>query len=221
MQCCSGAGYVAAERQFGPDIAQRDIRRYHRKGPDAATRVLLAAVREVMPAGGSLLDIGAGVGIVSFELLSGGLRRATLVEASPSYLDAARKEAERRLCADRMRFIAGDFTSLASGIDAADVVTMHRVICCYPRYASLLSTAANRTRRLFAFSYPRDRWYLRAWLALENGRRRLCRNSFRTFVHSPAAMEAVLVAAGFQRVRRRNTVVWCVDVYSRAVSANN
>lgn len=215
MQCCRCAGYAAAERQFGPDVAQRDIERYHRKGPDATTRLLLGSVRDGMPPGGSLLDIGGGVGVVSFELLAGGLTRATLVEASPSYLDAALQEAERRGSADRVCFIAGDFTSLTSGIDAADIVTMHRVICCYPDYVTLLSEAARRCRRVLAFSYPRDRWYVRAWLGFENLRRRVFRNPFRTFVHSPQAMAAILRDAGLQRISRRHTAVWCVDVYGR------
>jgi hypothetical protein len=115
-----------------------------------------------------------------------------------------------------VRVVIGDFAAVAGDLDPADIVTMHRVVCCSPRFDSLLHEAASRCRRVFAFSYPRDRWYTRAWVRIDNLRRRVFRNPFRTFVHSPSAMEAILVASGFRRINRSQTTVWCVDAYSRS-----
>jgi len=213
--CSSGARYAEAERQFGSAIATRDLERYRRKGPDATSRLLLNAVRDHVNGATSLLDIGAGVGVLDFELLANGVKSATLVDASPAYLDAAGHEAESRNVADRLRCIAGDFAMLANGIESADIVTMHRVVCCCPEHASLLQAAATHARRLFAFSYPQDRWYIRFWLALENVRRRLFGNPFRTFVHAPAAMKVRVVQDGFVRIHRSRTFVWSIDVYAR------
>ena len=48
MACCSGCvGYAAAERQFGAAVAQRDLDRYRRKGPDASSRLILEGVKSV------------------------------------------------------------------------------------------------------------------------------------------------------------------------------
>lgn len=216
MNCCSGrVSCVGAERQFGPAVAARDLKRYRRKGPDATSRLLLAAVRDHVASGASLLDIGGGVGVVDFELLTMGVSSATLVDASPAYLDAAGREAEARRMTDRLQRVLGDFAVIGESITSADVVTMHRVVCCYSGHASLLRAATKHTRLVFAFSYPRDRWYIRAWLAVENLRRRLFRNPFRTFVHSPGAMEALVTHAGFVRVHRSRTFVWSIDVYAR------
>jgi len=217
MECCSGR-YAEAERQFGPPIASRDLERYLRKGPDAPSRLLLESLREQVRPGDSLLDIGAGVGVLDFELLARGVQTATLVDASPSYLDAAGHEAEVRGLSDRLRRVAGDFTCLAESVESADVVTMHRVVCCYPDHASLLRAARTRARRVLAVSYPRDGWHVRSWLAFQNARRRLSRNAFRTFVHSPAAMDAIVTQAGFSRVRRARTFVWSIDVYVRTAA---
>jgi SAM-dependent methyltransferase len=214
VKCCSPR-YAEAERQFGPAIASRDLNRYHRKGPDAASRMFLQAVSAQVSGGDSVLDIGAGVGVLDFELLADQVQSATLVDASPAYLDAARREAESRGLGDRVQCFVGDFTSLGPDIASADVVTMHRVVCCYPDQASLLSTAASHARRVLAFSYPRDRWYVRAWMAFENVRRRLFGNPFRTFLHRPRSMEAVVIEAGFRPVQRSRTLVWAVDVYQR------
>jgi SAM-dependent methyltransferase len=214
MDCCRGR-YAEAERQFGPAIASRDLDRYHRKGPDATSRLLLVTLSDQVRRGDSLLDIGSGVGVLDFELLANGVQTATLVDASPAYLEAAAHEAEARGVSDRVHRVAGDFTTLAETIPSADVATLHRVVCCYPDHASLLRAATARARRVLAFSYPRDRWYIRSWLALENTRRRFSGNPFRTFVHAPAAMEAIVTQAGFRRIHRARTFVWSIDVYVR------
>jgi hypothetical protein len=79
----------------------------------------------------------------------------------------------------------------------------------------LLRGAASRTRRLLAFSYPRDRSYMRTLTALQNFWRRLRGNAFRTFVHPPERMGAVLEAAGLMRIARQGTLVWVLDLYRR------
>jgi len=220
MACCTGcSGYPAAERQFGAAIARHDLDRYRRNGPDASSRALLDGVTGSLRGDDSLLDIGGGVGILSFELLSRGLSRATLVDASPAYLDAARSEAERRGVASQLRCVGGDVVHLDGSIDTADVVTMHRVVCCYPDWTALLGTATMLSGRLLAFSYPRDKWYVRMWLGLENLRRRLVGHPFRSFLHPAAAMEDFIAAAELNRISRRYTPVWCVDVYARRRTA--
>src|SRR5437868_717358 len=109
----------------------------------------------------------------------------------------------------------GDFAAIADTVTDADVVTLNRVVCCYPDAEALLRGAAARTRRLVAFSYPRDRWYMWIMTVLENFWRRLRGSSFRIFVHPPERMEAVLEAAGLVRVARRGTLVWVLDLYRR------
>jgi hypothetical protein len=220
MACCSGCSrYSEAERQFGPDIAARDLERYRRKGPDATSRLLLKALRVYSNGAMSLLDIGGGVGVLDFELLANGVGSATLVDASPAYLDAAGREAESRNMAERLRCVAGDFAVLGKSIESADIVTMHRVVCCYPDHASLLTAATTHARHVFALSYPRDRWYVRLWVELENARRRLFGNPFRTFVHAPDAIEARITHSGFLRVHRSRTFVWSIDIYARKLKA--
>src|SRR6266478_2639368 len=82
--------YCAAEKQFDSTVAERDLQRYRRGGPDAVTRLLLAELRRWPLQGEDLLDIGSGIGVIGAELAGTGLASATLVEASPAYLDVAR-----------------------------------------------------------------------------------------------------------------------------------
>src|SRR5262249_2697037 len=135
--------------QCSPAVAARDLNRYRRKGPDATSRLLLGGLRGHVTSGASLLDIGGGVGVLDFELLANGVESATLVDASPAYLDAAGREAQARQMGDRFQRVVGDFAVVGDGIASADVVTMHRVVCCYPDHASLLQAATKHARRVF------------------------------------------------------------------------
>jgi magnesium-protoporphyrin O-methyltransferase len=160
-----------------------------------------------------LLDIGSGVGALTFELLERGLTEAVGVDLSSAYVAAASGEAARRGRTDAVRFVHGDFVLIASQVLAADIVTLDRVVCCYPEYERLLDESAGHASRCVALSYPRDVWYVRIWVGLQNLGRQLCRNPFRTFVHSASAVEHVIRRAGFELVSRSCTRTWCADVY--------
>jgi hypothetical protein len=138
------------------------------------------------------------------------------VDASPSYIGAASREAAHRGCLDSIQFVLDDFLDAASRIPAVSCVTLDRVICCYPASRPLLEEALRHAERHFAFSYPRDSWYVRSWNAVLNGKRRLTGNPFRTYIHSAAHMAQIVTGAGFRRVSRRGTFAWSVDVYARS-----
>jgi magnesium-protoporphyrin O-methyltransferase len=69
------------------------------------------------------------------------------------------ERAERRL-----HHIAMD----PEGVEAADVVVLHRVVCCYPDYERLLGRAAQHARRLLVFSYPPRNAVSRLFIATQN-----------------------------------------------------
>jgi 2-polyprenyl-3-methyl-5-hydroxy-6-metoxy-1,4-benzoquinol methylase len=207
--------YCAAEAKFNHKIAERDLRRYRRRGPDVTTRLILAELRRWPLEGRQLLDVGGGIGVISAELADAGMAGLTVVEASPAYLEIARHEVGTRCESRPTKFILGDFALIAATLPDADVVTLDRVVCCYPDFEALLIGAADRARGLLAFTYPSDRWYVRALLALENFWLWLTGKSFRAFVHSPLRMAAVLEAAGLGRTARREALTWVLDLYSR------
>ena len=80
------------------------------------------------------------------------------------------------------------------------VVTLDRVICCYPLYQPLLKEALRHAERYFAYSYPRDVWYVHAAIAFGNAIRRIRANPFRAFVHPVKRMTHVIQSAGFKLV---------------------
>ena len=82
----------------------------------------------------------------------------------------------------------------------------------------LLNEAVRHAERGFAFSYPRDRWYVRVGKSLENALRRR-KSGFRTFVHSETRMRELITLAGFDLVSQRRTFVWSADVFIRRAGA--
>jgi ubiquinone/menaquinone biosynthesis C-methylase UbiE len=123
MVCCTG--YCAAEAQFDRKVAERDLRRYRRRGADATTRHMLAEVRRWPLEGRRLLDVGGGIGVISRELADTRLACATMVEASPAYLEVARREVGLKFGSRPIQFVLGDFAVTAGTLPDADVVTLN------------------------------------------------------------------------------------------------
>lgn len=214
MSCCTR--YCVAETKFNRKMAERDLRRYHRRGAEGITRMLLTELRRFPLQDKRLLDIGGGIGILGAELAADGVAGATLVEASPAYLETAQQEVRPRYEPRPTEFHLGDFALIADTLPDADVVTLNRVVCCYADATALLQTAALRTSETLAFTYPRDRWHIRAVVALQNFLRRLMRDPFRFFVHPVQKMDATLENAGLTRSARRETFLWAIDLYRRS-----
>jgi magnesium-protoporphyrin O-methyltransferase len=212
--CCSSVG-AATGRHFNQKKAAKELALYRAKGPGPTTRLLLAALTDAGAVHGCLLDVGSGIGALTFELLDRGLTSAVGVDLSPAHVATATDEAAGRGRSGSTQFLHGDFLDLVDRLPSADIVTLDRVVCCYPHYGRLLAESLRRTGGCFAFSYPRDVWYVRASVWLENLARRITRNAFRTFVHPASAMENAIRQSGFARVASGGTRTWCADVYMR------
>ena len=210
--CCHCQGI---ELLFDRESADRELKEYHRKGAAKTTRLLVDALRAEGVQGTTLLDIGGGIGVIQYELIKAGASHATSVEASRAYVEAARQEASRQSLSERIRFHHGNFIDLAADIPPADVVTLDRVICCYPDMPALVGASAARALRLYGLVYPRDSWWVKLGVKIGNIFLRVQGNPFRGFVHPAEAVEAVLKRIGFERRFLVQTFIWKVAVYTR------
>jgi 2-polyprenyl-3-methyl-5-hydroxy-6-metoxy-1,4-benzoquinol methylase len=211
MSCCEGV-----DKMFGERTADHDLRRYRKRGPSKPTRVLLAALRARGVREATVLDIGGGVGTIQQELLAAGARSATAVEASNAYVRAATEEARRRGTADRITQRRGDFVALADEIEPADVVTLDRVICCYPDMPALVGRSADRARRLYGLVFPRDSWWTRLGFGASNVALKLARRNFQAHVHRTRDVHEVAREHGLTlELQRSAGPVWQVALYER------
>jgi magnesium-protoporphyrin O-methyltransferase len=199
----------------GRDAAS-DLARWQTRGPRRTTQELIDAVRARGVEGAALLDIGAGVGAVHTALLDAGLGRAVDVDASREYLATARAEAERRGLAGRIEYRYGDIVELAPELPPADIVTLDSVICCYPYLPALLAAAVRPSPRLVGLVYPRDAWWMVAYMHLFNLAHALRRSPARGFIHRSAEVDRLMAEAGFVNSYAGGTRGWLVVVYARA-----
>jgi hypothetical protein len=205
----------ACDAQFGVRHAEKDLKRYRRSGPDVTTRLLLDALKTQGLQGATLLDVGAGIGVVHHELLSAGARSAIHVDGTDANVHVAEQEATRQGHREQVIFLRGDFVDLAPEIPTADIVTLDRVICCYSNMEQLVDAWAAMARRLYGAVYPRERWLLKVWIVFENLARRIRVNPFQTSVHPIRAIDRTLERNGLRRRWVRDTFAWRVAVYSR------
>jgi magnesium-protoporphyrin O-methyltransferase len=214
MTCshCVGAG-----RLFNRRRAARDLKRYRRSGPSKTTGWLLDHLLAQGVDGLTLLDIGGGVGAIQHALIGdGGVVQAAAVDASPAYVEVAQEEARRRGHEALVLHHVGDFVDHADQVTEADIVTLDRVVCCYPAMEELVRLSAERARRFYALVFPRDEWWIRVLLAVPNLFLRATRNPFRVFVHPHNEVERVIHAEGLQQRFGKTTAFWRVAVYERA-----
>lgn len=165
--------------------------------------------------GRTVLEIGGGVGEISVELLRRGAEQATNLELSAAYDEEARRVAEEAGVADRMRREVVDLVTSPDAVEPADLVVMHRVVCCYPDYEGLLGAAADHCRSRLAFSHPSRTFLTRVMLAADNALSWARRREFRAFVHPPAAMVDVVVSHGLRPVLLHPAMIWQVKGLAR------
>ncbi len=212
MSACCGPTY---DRFFGARQARRDAKRYRAHGLDETAQRLVDELTRRGVDGASVLEVGGGVGGVDLELLARGAERAVVVELSNGYDEEAQALAAEAGAEARIERRHGDFAEEEAAIESADMVVMHRVVCCYPDPELLVGAAARHARRLLALSFPRDTWWMRLGLAAANVWFRL-RGGIRTYVHPPAEVVAIAEAAGFTTVLdERSTRIWRVAVFER------
>ena len=196
-------------------IARRDRDRYHSKGPDRTTRMLLDMIEADSGDGATVLDVGGGIGVIDHELLKTRASTAVLVEASSAYLEVAREEARAADLLGRIEIVAGDFVQRADDIEAADIVTLDRVVCCHPDADALVKATASRARRLYGLVLPRDRWYVRWLTRLSNVVWWSLRSAYRSHVHANASIDELALTEGLRPRSEAFTAWWRVILYAR------
>ena len=214
MSCdCQRSGYG---QFFNRRFARRVARKYRKRGLDGPSQQIADFVISRGVEGATVLEIGGGVGEIQVELLKAGAARTVNLELSPEYDGEARALAEEAGVAERMERRLHDIAADPDAVEPADVVILHRVVCCYPDYERLLGTAGDHARRLLVFSYPPRNALARAFMTVANLVQALLRRDFRSFTHPPGAMLAVLDRRGLRRTYEHHGLVWQIAGLERA-----
>src|SRR5688500_7680538 len=210
--CCDeDLALIGYDGRFAAD----ELASWQRRGPRRTTQELIDVIRAQGVEGSVVLDIGAGVGAVHTALLEAGAARAVDVDASREYLATARAEAERRGLAGRVDYRYGDVVELAADLPPADIVTLDSVICCYPFLPALLAAALTSGPRVVGIVYPRDVWWMIAFMRLFNIFHAIRRSPARYVIHRQAELDRRMGGAGLVNTYEGGTRGWRVVVYHR------
>jgi len=206
---------VGIEELFDDDMAEDELRRYHKRGPRRTTRALIKAITGLGVQGRTVLEIGGGVGALHLALLEAGASTATDIDASAAFLRAAYKEAAGRGYRERISHRHANFVDVAVEVPPADIVALDRVICCYHDAQSLLELSADRARSVLGLVYPRDTALSRIINWFINLTRRRWLPGFKTYVHSREKVESFVRSRGLELLRRTRSPFWQVAIFSR------
>jgi 2-polyprenyl-3-methyl-5-hydroxy-6-metoxy-1,4-benzoquinol methylase len=202
--CCNPIDY---RRLFSRKYASLDARRYRERGLGATSRALVELAGDVE--GSTVLDVGGGIGAIELELLAAGAERATNVELSGGYEEAASALLTERGLSDRVDRRVADFVSEGEAVEPHDVVVLHRVVCCYPDVEALMGAAAEHARKRLVLTYPQEHLLMRLGLRVINLWLRVSGCGFRTYVHPVARILGSAEADGLRLVRReRQGFLW-------------
>jgi magnesium-protoporphyrin O-methyltransferase len=212
MNCCNN---IIIEKQFDKDRVANRVHEYHSKGISKETRILVDSLKSMGIDGYSLLDIGCGYGGIGIELLKSGVAEVENLEASSSYLKAAKAESRKNSLGDKTTFTYGNFVEIAEEVSAADIVTLDKVICCYDELEPLIKLSCNKTLKLYGLIYPRDSWWGQAAIGFENLVRKIKGNTFRVFVYPTETVDNLIKESGMKRIFYKSLMVWQIVIYSR------
>jgi magnesium-protoporphyrin O-methyltransferase len=191
------------------------LKRYRKDGSEGTTRQLIAAISNQGVEGMTLLDIGGGVGGIQHAFLDQGAVKATHVDASTAYVQAAQDEAIRREIDQRITFLQGDFVDLAENIPPADIVTLDRVVCCYDDMQALVRLSAEKAGKMYGLVIPRDLWPIRVFLPIANFFLSLTGTPFRIFIHRTEQVDQILREEGLKPDFYEKAGFWQILVYNR------
>lgn len=213
MSCC---GHCRDAGDFFNDkTARRDLRRYKRRGPGKPTRLLIESISQQGVRNLTLLDIGGGIGAIQLELFKQGLAHATNADASPAYITVSKNEIESRGFSDKTDYHFGDFTDITDNLPKADIVTLDKVICCYPDAVKLLKGSLEKAGRIYALVFPRETIFAKTGFRIVNLWFRIRKSDFRTYLHPVQDVVSLIRSHGFVLQTHRKTFLWHVMTFER------
>ena len=163
----------------------------------------------------TLLDIGGGIGMIQHELLKEGLKNAISIDASNAYNDISKQEAEKNGYAERIQYHFGNYVELESKVPKSDIVTLDKVVCCYPDLWSLVGLSVQKAERFYSLIYPRDTWWAKVGVSFANFGLWVIRKNFRAFVHPTKTIDKVVRRFGFEQRFRQTSSIWQIVVYGK------
>ena len=213
MSCC--CPHSKSGGRIFSFFARSYRRRFTKNGFEPSQVQLVAGLEQAGFANATLLEVGSGVGYMHQVLLERGAKSAVGIDLAPDMLKEAQQWANEKGLADRVQYIQGDFIELLDQVEPAEVTILDKVVCCYPHAELLINSSTAKTKRVYALTYPRNRWFIRAAMDIMAFFLKLTGSDFRAFVHNPDDIERWIIEAGFKKTYQEQTFIWLTQIYTK------
>lgn len=190
-------------------------KRFTKNGFEPSQRQVMQGIEQAGYTNASLLEVGSGVGYLHQVLLEQGAKNAVGIDFSHDMLKEAQEWANEKDLTDRVQYIQGDFIELLDQVEAADVTILDKVVCCYPFAELLVNSSTSKTKRVYALTYPRNRWFTKVAIEIMALFLKLSGSDFRAFVHNPDDIERWILQAGFKKAYQEQTFIWLSQIYTK------
>ncbi|MCW9030467.1 MAG: methyltransferase domain-containing protein [Gammaproteobacteria bacterium] len=211
MSCC--CPHSKSGGRLFSFFARSYRRRFSKKGFEPSQLQLIAGLEQAGYKDATLLEVGSGVGYLHQTLLEQGAKSAIGIDLAPDMLKEAEDWAKEKNLIDRTEYIQGDFIELLDQVEPAEVTVLDKVVCCYPHAELLINHSTAKTKRVYALTYPRDRWFTKVAIEIMAIFLKLSGSDFRAFVHNPDDIERWITDAGFKKVFQKQTFIWLSQIY--------
>ena len=211
MSCC--CPHSKSGGRIFSFFARSYRKRFAKKGFEPSQQQLIQGLDEAGYKNASLLEVGSGVGYLHQVLLQQGAKTAVGIDLAPDMLKEAQSWADEKDLTDRVQYIQGDFIELLDQVDVADITVLDKVVCCYPHAELLINSSTAKTNRVYAVTYPRNRWFIRVAMEVMAFFLKLSGSDFRAYVHNPDDVERWIIDAGFKKTYQNKTFIWLTQVY--------
>lgn len=213
MSCC--CPHSQSGGRLFSFFARSYRKRFTKNGFEPSQVQLMQGIKQANYSNASLLEVGSGVGYMHQVLLEQGAKNAVGIDFSPDMLKEAQTWADEKGLTDRVQYIQGDFIELLDQVEPAEVAILDKVVCCYPFAELLINSSTAKTKRVYALTYPRNRWFTKVALEVMAFFLKLSGSDFRAFVHNPDDIERWILEAGFKKTYQEQTFIWLSQIYTK------
>ena len=207
--CCG------SESIFDKKEAAKNLKKYQKKGPEKFNQRLLDGLYQHELNNLTLLDIGGGIGILQHELLKKGVVKTTDVDFSPESIATAKELMQENNAEGKMEFVYADFNDCHNDVKKHDIVTLARVVCCYPNAVELLNNSTAKANQYYGLIYPRTGFIAQIVQKIMNFGMYLKKNPFRVYMHSEKLINETICNNGFEKVYYASAFPWRIALYRK------
>ena len=205
--CCG------ADLLFDVKTANKQYKKYLKKGPSKVTQSVISQLKQLQPKG-ILIDVGGGIGAIQWWFHENKSNETYHIDASSGYLSLAKNHAGKIEVLEKSHFIMGDFTDYKD-LPKADVITLDKVICCYPDFKGILNHAFKYSKNIISITYPMDGVLAQVFREFGVLFMKLSKNPFKPYVHKVSEVRDLFNSNGFELKEKNLSFPWHIETYKR------